>query len=105
VNLVRALVGVALIVVGGLYPTWAMRRLNRRLGHADAPRGAHLAWILVFTLTFSFALALTGAALLARGLGASPAFRGVLVGLWIITLVAGVIDWRKWRQTGKVSDE
>ncbi|NPA91979.1 MAG: hypothetical protein GXO55_11150 [Chloroflexi bacterium] len=80
--MVRVVLGIVLIAVAGMYPLWAMYRLNKRLGRPDGPSSRQLAVWLAFTLSFPFALALTGAALVAPALAQSPLYRAVVGGLW-----------------------
>ncbi len=88
--LVRVLLGITLIVLGGMYPMWAVYRLNRRLGRPDGPTLGELVWWLVFTLSFPFALALSGVGLIATQLAASPVFWAVVLGLVGVALVGGL---------------
>lgn len=96
IDALRITGGILLIVVGGMYPLWAMYRLNRRLGRPDGPTTAELAWTLAFILALPFAIALSGAALIAPVLASSSVYRAVLVSLWGISAVAGGMRGR-WR--------
>ena len=87
---IRLGLGILMIVVGGLYPLAASYRLNKRLGRPDGPGPRALVGWLAFTLSFPFALALTGVAFLIPRLAGSPAFRLIVGSLWGFALVAGV---------------
>ncbi len=87
---VQIIVGIILVALSGMYPLWAVYHLNKRLGRPEGPTTRQLMFWLAFTLSFPFALALTGAGLIARPLGLSPLYRGVVGGLWGFTLVAAI---------------
>ncbi len=91
----KVLAGIVLIVVGGLYPLFAVYRMNKRLGRDDAPTGMRFILWLIFTLTLPLAMALLGTALVIPPLAASGVFQGVVVGLWIAVLAAGT-GYRLW---------
>ncbi len=88
---VGVIAGILLIAVSGFYPLWAMYRLNKRLGRPDGPSTRELVLWLAFTLSFPFALALTGAGLVARPLALSSLYRSLVGGLWGFALVAGIM--------------
>lgn len=85
----QVILGILIIAVAGLYPMVAVYRLNKRLGRPEGPNARVLALWLAFTLSFPFALALTGAGLIAPRLGQSPLYRSVVGGLWGFALIAG----------------
>ena len=88
--IVRVLLGIVIIAVAGLYPLWAVFRLNRQLSRPSGPGIFSLIWWLMFTLSFPFALALLGAYVVAPPLGKSPVFWASVVGFGIIALIGGV---------------
>ncbi len=95
----RVLLGAGVIAVAGLYPLWAVFRLNRRLSRPDGPDTWTLVWWLVFTLSFPFALALVGAGIVAPRLGTSPVFWASIVGFAFMALVGGVGYWLHGRRS------
>jgi len=91
--------GIVLIVIGGMYPLFAAYRMNRRLGRPEGPSTASLIWWLAFTLSFPFALALTGVGLLVPRVGIQIAYMAIVGGLWGVALIAGVIYlWNHLRE-------
>ncbi len=95
-HLLQVLLGLVLIVGAGLYPLWAVSRLNRRLGRPNGPSPLGLALWLAFTLSFPFALALTGTALIAAPLAHSLIYRAVVGGLWSTSVLVGIL--RLWKE-------
>ncbi len=81
-----------MIALAGLYPLWAVFRLNRRLSRPDGPDTWTLVWWLVFTLSFPFALALFGAFVVAPRLGQSPVF-WLSVGAFVVMALVGGLGY------------
>ncbi len=93
-------IGIVFIIVGGLYPLIAAYRMNRRLSRPDGPTTVMLVWWLAFTLSFPFALALTGVGLLVPHVGKRPPYVAIVGGLWLVALLAGLIYiWHLLRRT------
>lgn len=86
----RLAIGVVFIVVGGLYPLAAAYRMNRRLGRPDGPTGGMLVWWLAFTLSFPFALALSGVGLILPRVAARTPFLVIVGSLWTIAALSGL---------------
>lgn len=87
---VQLALGILFIVVGGLYPLAAAYRMNKRLGRPEGPTVATLLWWLAFTLSFPFALALTGVGLILPRVAARVTFQAIVGGLWGVAVISGV---------------
>ncbi len=94
----RFAAGALLIMIAGLYPFYAMLRLNKQLTMPDGPGTSELAARLMLYLSLPFALALIGTGLIIRQLAVSPVFQAAVISLLFLSATSFILsEWFKRR--------